>query len=175
MSEQIRSISEGTFVIGDTNGLTFEAGPGISVSQPSEGTVRIANDETVLFENSAGVSVRDGITCSENPFNFEELKIYWFCENDTSKKIDIISPAYLGKNNKFNLSYSMPADNFENMNYLYLRNCTMTLTTTGISLRNAQQAVLYNRTVTIGPESSEYAIATIFKVVGINRISGGNA
>lgn len=168
MSE-INSIANGTFTIGQTLATNFQAGPGISITQPSEGTVRIANDETVLFENSAGASVINGIPCSENPFNFDELKIYWYCEGDTNRKIDFISPAYLGLNDKFNLSYSMPADNFENMNYMYLRNCTMTLSTSGISLRNAQQAVLYNKTVTLGPEASTFAAANIVKVIGINR------
>lgn len=75
MSE-IRSISEGTFVIGDTNGLTFEAGPGISVSQPSEGTVRIANDETVLWENESSPLQTSGGTAvlSEDPSVFKYLR-----------------------------------------------------------------------------------------------------
>lgn len=173
MSE-INSIAQGTYTLGQTSATTYQAGPGISITQPSEGTVRISNDETVLFENSAGVSVNNGIACSENPFNFEELKIYWFCEGNTNRKIDFISPSYLGTNNKFNLSYIMPADAFDNMNYMYLRNCTMTLNTSGISLYNAQQAVLYNKTVTIGPEASTFAVANICKVIGINRISGSN-
>lgn len=174
MSE-INSISNGTFTIGQTSATNFQAGPGIKIDSPSEGTVRIANDETVLYENNAGTSVSNGIPCSENPFNFDELKIYWFCEGNTNRKIDFISTDYLGTNNKFSLSYIMPADAFENMNYMYLRNCTMTLNTSGISLTNAQQAVLYNKTVTLGPEASTFAVANICKVVGINRISGSNA
>lgn len=171
----MNTIYDNTFVLGETSATNFIAGNGITIDSPSAGTVRIGADETVLFENSAGASVINGIPCSENPFNFDELKIYWYCESDTNRKIDFISPAYLGLNDKFNLSYSMPADNFENMNYMYLRNCTMTLNTSGISLRNAQQAVLYNKTVTLGPEASTFAAANIVKVIGINRISGSNA
>ena len=73
MSE-IRSIAEGTFVIGDTNGLTFEAGPGISVSQPSEGTVRIANDETVLW--SGTLTVGNTAQMSEPVSAFERYRFY---------------------------------------------------------------------------------------------------
>ena len=173
MSE-INSIANGTFTLGQTSATNFQAGPGIKIDSPSAGTVRIGNDETVLFENSNGTSVNNGIPCSENPFNFNELKIYWYCEGNTNSKIDFISPAYLGINNKFNLSYIMPADAFDNISYMYIRNCTMTLNTSGISSYNAQQAVLYNKTVVIGPEESDFAVANICKVIGINRISGGN-
>lgn len=41
MSENIQSISQGTYTIGNTNELTFSAGPGIKIDQPSEGVVRI--------------------------------------------------------------------------------------------------------------------------------------
>lgn len=85
MSE-IRSISEGTFVIGDTNGLTFEAGPGISVSQPSEGTVRIANDETVLWETNV-TSGADSATLSEPLTNFERVKIKFSAGNDANMNV----------------------------------------------------------------------------------------
>jgi len=76
MSEPIRSISEGTFVLGDTNGLTFEAGPGISVSQPSEGTVRIANDETVLWSGACLSQGGAAVTLAEPASNFEKIEIY---------------------------------------------------------------------------------------------------
>lgn len=89
MSEPIRSISEGTFVIGDTNGLTFEAGPGISVSQPSEGTVRIANDETVLWSGTIISDGGDGGTyprsaaLSESIENFNYVRVEGYCHNGT--------------------------------------------------------------------------------------------
>ena len=85
MSE-IRSISEGTFVIGDTNGLTFEAGPGISVSQPSEGTVRIANDETVLWSGtirSDGTTYPASAALSESIENFNYVRVEGYCHNGT--------------------------------------------------------------------------------------------
>ena len=44
MSENIQSISQGTYTIGNTSAINFEAGPGISITEPSAGTVRIGND-----------------------------------------------------------------------------------------------------------------------------------
>lgn len=73
MSE-INSIANGTFTIGQTSATNFQAGPGISITQPSEGTVRIANDETVLFDN--GTSGTSAGSLSENKTNFDYLKVY---------------------------------------------------------------------------------------------------
>lgn len=70
MSE-IRSISEGTFVIGDTNGLTFEAGPGISVSQPSEGTVRIGMD------GNEWINVIDEVSYNTSLINAGGFRLYY--------------------------------------------------------------------------------------------------
>ena len=51
MSENIQSISQGTFTIGQTSATNFVAGPGIKIDEPSEGVVRIGNDvETKLEE-----------------------------------------------------------------------------------------------------------------------------
>lgn len=44
MSENIQSISQGTYTIGQTSAINFEAGPGISITEPTAGTVRIGND-----------------------------------------------------------------------------------------------------------------------------------
>ena len=79
MSE-IRSIAEGTFVLGDTNGLTFEAGTGINITEPSEGTVRIGNDETVLWSGSwkpgnGTVVTNSAIEISESIDNFEYIRV----------------------------------------------------------------------------------------------------
>ena len=59
MSENIQSISQGTFTIGSTSATNFQAGPGISITQPTEGTVRIANDETVIWTNDGSFSAKD--------------------------------------------------------------------------------------------------------------------
>lgn len=75
MSE-IRSISEGSFVLGDTNNLTFEAGSGIKITEPSEGTVRIANDETVLWSGLASPSDFP-LSLSESLSNFEKVEFTW--------------------------------------------------------------------------------------------------
>ena len=72
MSENIQSIANGTYVIGQTSATNFIGGPGIKVDSPSEGTVRIANDETLLFSADAPGGT---INLSESPMNFKEIKM----------------------------------------------------------------------------------------------------
>ena len=74
MSENIQSISQGTYTIGQTSATNFVAGPGIKIDEPSAGTVRIGNDETVLY-SGAGTSA---VTLSEPYTNFEAIKL---CHN----------------------------------------------------------------------------------------------
>ena len=165
MSE-IRSIAEGTFVIGDTNGLTFEAGPGISVSQPSEGTVRIANDETVLWENASGS--RLPITVSELLSNFEFIRIEWNpYQEGTSWPMFIDVTTTKVKDGKIHISgWGLSNDQMAQVETNIIIDCS-----------TVNLSVLKIGTITSlgnGTATSNLVGYTIFKIVGINRISGGN-
>lgn len=74
MSENIQSISQGTFTIGQTSATNFVAGNGIKIDSPSAGTVRIGTDETVLFETNSPSGV-SAVTCSETVKNFEKIAV----------------------------------------------------------------------------------------------------
>ena len=85
MSE-IQSIANGTYTIGNTNELTFSAGPGISIDQPSEGVVRIGNDETVLWSGtikSDGNGFPTNASLSESIENFNYVRVEGYCHNGT--------------------------------------------------------------------------------------------
>ena len=167
MSE-IRSIAEGTFVLGDTNGLTFEAGPGIKITEPSEGTVRITNDETVLFSAANPYDKnRTSITLSESYKNFEELKIYWahhigdqFTEqitySDTQEANDFMCIGGRGSNTNqiTHFEAAWVADN----------NTTLTARACMFSTFAAGQSISWANSNELMP----------YKVIGINRISGSN-
>ena len=76
MSENIQSISQGTYTIGQTSATNFIAGNGIKIDEPSAGTVRIGNDETVLWSGEKNWwEDTSSITVSENPSNFETIKV----------------------------------------------------------------------------------------------------
>jgi hypothetical protein len=78
MSE-INSIAQGTYTLGQTSATTYQAGPGISITQPSEGTVRISNDETVLWSGT----LTSGATAalSEPITAFERIGFAGYCHN----------------------------------------------------------------------------------------------
>ena len=56
MSENIQSISQGTYTIGQTSATNFIAGQGIKIDEPSAGTVRIGtvDDYIVTTEEIVG-------------------------------------------------------------------------------------------------------------------------
>ena len=79
MSENIQSISQGTYTIGNTNELTFSAGPGIKVDQPSEGVVRIGNDETVLFDGLTNqITSTSSFNLTDDYNKYDYLKIFYY-------------------------------------------------------------------------------------------------
>lgn len=75
MSENIQSIANGTFTIGQTSATNFIAGPGISIDSPSAGTVRIGNDETVLWSGDAYTG-STAINLSEPTTAFSKIQ-FW--------------------------------------------------------------------------------------------------
>lgn len=77
MSEPIQSIANGTYMIGETTQTEFQAGPGISITQPYEGTVRIANDETVLFTGMlSGTNSYETLTEPVSGFKYVQVEGY---------------------------------------------------------------------------------------------------
>ena len=60
MSENIQSIANGTFVLGQTSATNFIAGPGVRIDEPSAGTLRIGTDETVLWSGATPLSSMNG-------------------------------------------------------------------------------------------------------------------
>jgi len=177
MSENIQSIANGSFVLGNTSATTYQAGPGISITQPSEGTVRISNDETVLWSgdfHSTGTT----ITLSEPMTAFEKLE-FW------NKPGQVYS---IGSNWSASqpTAYMCECDyNRVEMNASGFKYITVTLSANSSDFKTIEykrnQVCLFVRGSTTGQCGMDYyrnvldAEARISKIVGINRISGGNA
>ena len=170
MSE-IRSISEGTFVIGDTNGLTFEAGPGITVSKPSEGTVRIANDETVLY---TGTSHTTSFNLSESPANFKQLRIK-FDEMGTGLRF-----GYMYCNDTSLASIGATGLNFftnDSSDSIHIDSVRFEVNSNALTMNYAQKKWLSKNESASNQGFGAASIIDnikIYDIVGINRISGGN-
>ena len=158
MSE-INSIANGTFTIGQTSATNFVAGPGISITQPSEGTVRIGNDETVLWEGILTTS-SDKIILSEAKTNFDRIGIYFKCfERNYFVQITGDSTFQIGVVFAFTDGYLQACGTRWNTSDQIEFSWASTITTYwGKSLENGWNSDIVP-----------------IKIVGINRISGSNA
>lgn len=171
MSETIQSISNGTYTIGNTSATNFIAGNGIKIDSPSAGTVRIGNDETVLWSGTSANS----FTLLEPSMHFERLGIklrsyqspdyYAYCEclpNSAAFHFEFVNQVpkadlpcqYAG------FRYSTTDDltyNFVAGQRLCFGTGTYTNTANNLTGSNIKDA--------------GYPVV----IIGINRISGGNA
>jgi len=172
MSENIQSIANGSFVLGNTSATTYQAGPGISITQPSEGTVRISNDETVLFSaatNDDTIVFNNAITLSESYKSFERIGIY----NGHDCYGTIETKSLSGNQDARIWVYYYPTNTASNIEIGMLR----------YSATDDTHIKAYNNTivaVTTGGAVSRITNTSNFStrtkaVIGINRISGGNA
>lgn len=163
---EINSISNGTFTLGQTNNLTFQAGPGITITEPSEGTVRIGNDETVLW--SANDGYMTGITFSENKNNFERVKIYCYANEQTTAKQQIVE--YPTTNSYIPIFLNYANGNEAQFPYVLYRAYYL-WDNNGMSIQNSSMSgghVWLSPTFEKGG-SINVASIKITKVIGINR------
>lgn len=176
MSENIQSIANGTYVIGETSATNFIAGNGIKIDEPSAGTVRIGNDETVLFESSAGAYMKDGITLSENMNNFEVIKFYMAALSDQTGIVYEILPN--GLSDYFSIQPPFSFGNTTGTGYAI--NWKVTIHKVNNTLTSVQ-SVYWGKSGTDGATAGTWVqgannnVPVVYKVIGINRISGSNA
>jgi len=176
MSENIQSIANGSFVLGQTSATNFVGGTGITVDSPSEGTVRISNDETVLFfagNNSSGVQSGN---LTESIMNFERIRVAGM-DNDGHVDVKYIYPAWTKNADSFN------ASGYEVM--LYGANPYAPQNTVWEKWTRYSFSALTSFNVVLSYEGSYTANTvsnvtnshknSVREVIGINRISGGNA
>jgi len=164
MSE-INSIAQGTYTLGQTSATTYQAGPGISITQPSEGTVRISNDETVLWSGDKLLSSGTTFNFFEPLSAFERVQLY----------VARGTGARLAKCNEFftsglnNLSFHVE-NSFLDGSKLWLDMADININGTSAKVStNTRKAI----TTTI-EDTGTGAPLTLNYAVGINRISGSN-
>lgn len=166
MSENIQSISQGTYTIGNTNELTFSAGPGIKVDSPSEGVVRIGNDETVLWSGIQSGAYT--FQLSESLNNFEKFRIAIGFEQGIIEYKDIAIPS--GTLTALGVSISR-ANSAAFWSFYYPLTFNANKTTMSIE---AGKGLKCN-----GSSIEQYYASNtqcvVYGIWGLNRISGSNA
>ena len=174
MSE-INSIANGTYIIGQTSATNFQAGPGIKIDSPSAGTVRIGTDETVLYDSSALISSDKDLgttfNISEPVTNFEKFKVYYTrfpwtdqCPTHQIQEFDATVPV-----NVIVLHTSFATSTATNASWYYCAETITDVSGTTWKSNSCSQTQLPN-----GNADSSHIYLKPYKVVGINRISGGN-
>ena len=157
MSENIQSISQGTYTIGQTSATNFVAGPGIKIDEPSAGTVRIGNDETVLWSGNDLTG-----TLNESPWNFEKLGF------QTSGSLNSLQynefPAISGKN-----MMAMTTIGPESNTVWHFTPSRISFNGNTFTLKSCD---FYANTKQINFNYNSDDHIKMIKVIGINRISG---
>lgn len=166
----MNTIYDNTFVLGETNNLTFQAGPGITIDSPSAGTVRIGNDETVLWSGS----MASAANLSEPMTAFDYVKVYYADDfTDTGRYHTV---AQLDPNNGAHMWQPIgglgEANCWMGVTYLSANNDYTTICVPKVKLFNYGS---WTSTATsITKVTTGANVAVLYKVVGVNHISGGN-
>ena len=163
-------IYNGTFLLGNTSATTLSAGPGIKITTDEPGVIKVSNDETVLFENQTATTA--SMILSEPLTNFEYFEIYGHWDYNMVQCIRAYNKVYTnsarGYANAFSLAgYGVGNIATGNTDFFfcgtdYSANDT-TITVRKCMRQNLQQN-LYSNTDGL----------YVDKIVGVNRISGGN-
>jgi hypothetical protein len=160
----MNTIYDGSFVLGQTSATNFVGGTGITVDSPSEGTVRISNDETVLWSGSwkpgnTTSPTNSAIQISESVNNFQYIKV--ITEGILCQTIEMTPNACQAlicypesDNNTSILGLKVSKDDDTHIRF----RC-------GYSTNFIQA---YRG-------GADWGYFTLKKILGINRISGGNA
>ena len=160
-------------VRGPVTAVPVVAGTGVRLREDVENNRVVAEvDETVLWESSSTsgtstYSTRD-LVCSEDPHNFEKLKIILSFQSPCPEVKEIPMDYVYNKGNKFVVS-GVAADS-ESNNALYVRDTWFSVTSTAVSATKSTNVVINNTSIA-DQGTNQYSWATVFKIIGINRIS----
>ena len=169
MSENIQSISQGTYTIGQTSATKFVAGNGIKIDEPSAGTVRIGNDETVLWSGTnftypvGNTPINTTVQLSESFTNFDQIRLDFSGGSFFAESVLLTHPTTA--NTCFVCTKKEQNNNnvFIGTHYKFTNDTTLS------------GYCSYGSTQYVGAMTGGYwGYGGVVRVIGINRISGGN-
>lgn len=154
----MNTIYDNTFTIGQTSAINFEAGPGITVTEPTAGTVRIGTDETVLWSGTA----QSGIELSEPITNFGRIGILFGRASNSEFKFFDTTRSAEGLPLQLGASFSNGYASTYTQTWVFTNSTTLT---------TGQKAKEWWGN-TAGVSSRDTTDMPVYKVIGINRIGG---
>ena len=173
MGENIQSIANGSFVLGQTSATNFIAGPGIKIDEPSAGTMRIGNDETELYYNPTNNNVANDaeFVMSESIWNFERVMITFdnmeFVNRYVTMIIDLSGLSH--NDNRLSTPWSTGSIPGE----VNIPWAAFGINTTG-NIKYIDRGLIYGQWKNPSYTTGTLRGLRVVRVVGINRISGGN-
>lgn len=169
MSENIQSISQGTYTIGSTSATNFIAGPGIKIDEPSAGTVRIGNDETVLWEGSAYLSANpSNINVNDYLYNYDKVQFYIISHKDIGDIYIDTHAGFSGQDNRQRYDLFCPSMHQGNSGTIRFNHCNFmaNLNSKSFSITGAVRTSIEGTTIT-----KDACGSILCKIIGINRKS----
>ena len=172
-------IWNGSYTLGNSQETQITAGTGIKVTTPAAGQIQISNDETVLYDGTSAGQVKSNTTIaiSESYLNFEKIKFYFLSSAGSVGNTQYTREALVLRGTG-SLSYTevstgpilsgvngtthtdVASFTFSSSDTTH---CTVKATGTRVSVTSAGS---YSTLADRGP--------ILLRIVGINRIAGGN-
>lgn len=125
-------------------------------------------NETVLWSGSQNVigSTDTQLTLSESASNFEKLRIYFMgsAQNDAETSLDIIMISRTDAYYTLSVAYTN-----NNSGVLYVDACSVQIDGTAFKVARG-----FRKEITTSITNTNSRGPTILKIIGINRIAGGN-
>ena len=167
-------IYNGSFVLGNTSATTISAGPGIKIDDSTPGVIKVSNDETVLWSAN---SVQSAANLSEPMTAFDYVKVYYaddFTDTGRYHTVAQLDPNF-GAHEWQPLGGLGEAGCWIGITYFSANNDYTTLTVPKVKLIKFNQwtstATGANAITTVTTGAN---VNVLYKVIGVNHISGGN-
>ena len=160
-------IWNGSYTLGNSQETQITAGTGIKVTTPAAGQIQISNDETVLYTGTRTFS----LITSESIFNFEYIDVY---QNSAGT---LQCPAQRIDTSKISTEFRIGCSYNYNTTTMYYFGSIWTIGSDGKTLSAPDKGSGFSLNLsngTIAPYTNNGSNGCIMKIVGINRIAGGN-
>ena len=155
-------IYNGSFVLGNTSATTLSAGPGIKIDDSQPGVIKVSNDETVLW--SGTYTTGAAIQTNESMENFEWIR-FELESNDNYYRPQVFAPSTISAQHEIAFM-----DTNQNSTDCWYKHVKYSIKPSSVSAMDWRQWKCSNNTLS----NSQVMQFTLHKIVGINRISGGN-
>jgi hypothetical protein len=137
-------------------------------------------NETVLWQNDNGTLLKNGITLSESRLNFEYIRILYSVRVGAPAYIDV--PMFgLNRGASFILTLTASFNNhaYNEAGYFiiwqcFMADCTDTYLKSSSSQFIGKMNFIDASTPGTWTQGANADVPTVYKVIGFNRVSGGN-